>query len=1109
MATPRPERTPGTDIERDLAWRALSLPERLLAVAGSTAATGAPGDADVAPWSAALGSDDALRRRVAWAAAVDRDPLAIARAAMANDLPPGVAIEVGWLPTFRAIQRALASGAPAAPPTAAAALPFVDVWATLLPLVRTRLDAATPTAPHAVLRDALELALLQRLCALGAAPLYREFGIGRPAGARLDALSNEPPRARYQAFVAAIAADGGTRLFHRYPVLARLAAVTLDHWVHFAAGLERRLRDDDAALAACFGRSEATGTAGTIVAAEVGLSDPHAGHATVCRLRFDSGIDVACKPRGIELEAALERVLDALRDAGVDAPAAARTLPRDGYGYVEWIPHRPCESPADRHRFYHRAGVLLAVLHALRGTDVHHENLVACGDRPVLVDAETLVQPEFRPFADDAGDGASPYSVLRTGMLPAWEPDASGASQDISALGAVRTLAAPPAMAWRAVNTDAMHPVMEVPATAMAAASAPPGNAPWLHGVPPVPGDHAGAVDAGFAAAATALRRMAPEWAPGGRFDLPSGARARVVMRGTRVYGALLHASTTADALRDGVRRSLLFEPMLRPFLRLEAPPPQWPLALAEQREIFDLDVPYFTASMRGRTVAARDGARAEVLAEAPLEAARAGLAALDDADVALQRALLRGALAAREATARAAAPPHAQGTASARATGATPDDGALEPLAIARDIAARLAAAAHPDGRDGLFWLGPRFDPRQERFTFHEVGESLYEGRLGIALFLAGCDAAVGTREFEEPVRGALAGIERYLAVAGGTQSEWFARRLGIGGAFGVGSLVRGFTLLAAITGDDRHLEQASRAARLITAERIAGDATLDVVGGSAGALLALLDLFEISGDRDALEAATACGRHLLATARDLGSGCVGWLTIAAQPLAGAAHGSAGIAVALARLAPKVDLPRALEAAAGALRHERQLRDEASGGWRDLRDGSPPGSVAAGWCAGSAGIALTRLALAAEPAMAGDATMVADDLDRALAHAAAAPDAGVDAPCCGEAGRIEALVTGSALPGRMALMEAARARAGAIHQRAHDTGHFRCLPGLDEHLVHPGLYQGVSGIGWTMLRLAGAVPMSPLQFSSPASWHRRHGPRTPHPHTIAEGAVP
>jgi lantibiotic modifying enzyme len=37
--------------------------------------------------------------------------------------------------------------------------------------------------------------------------------------------------------------------------------------------------------------------------------------------------------------------------------------------------------------------MLLALVQALEGTDCHLENIVASGDQPVLVDAETLLHP--------------------------------------------------------------------------------------------------------------------------------------------------------------------------------------------------------------------------------------------------------------------------------------------------------------------------------------------------------------------------------------------------------------------------------------------------------------------------------------------------------------------------------------------------------------------------------------------------------------------------------------------------------------------------------------------------------------------------------------------
>src|SRR5690606_37422512 len=121
-----------------------------------------------------------------------------------------------------------------------------------------------------------------------------------------------------------------------------------------------------------------------------------------------------------------------------------------------------------------------------------------------------------------------------------------------------------------------------------------------------------------------------------------------------------------------------------------------------------------------------------------------------------------------------------------------------------------------------------------------------------------------------------------------------WFARRLGPGGAFGIGSLVYGLAALGRLTGRGDLLDHARRAAALITPPRIAEDTVFDVTGGCAGALLGLLALQQLESSDDVAAAAVACGEQLLRhQSVYTGAGM--------EP--GFAHGSAGIALALSRL--------------------------------------------------------------------------------------------------------------------------------------------------------------------------------------------------------------
>ena len=67
---------------------------------------------------------------------------------------------------------------------------------------------------------------------------------------------------------------------------------------------------------------------------------------------------------------------------------------------------------------------------------------------------------------------------------------------------------------------------------------------------------------------------------------------------------------------------------------------------------------------------------------------------------------------------------------------------------------------------------------------------------------------------------------------------------------------------MIGALLQDDSILDDAHRCSELITDDLIAADRQLDVLGGSAGAILGLLRLHRQTGDDAALRTAEKCGR-------------------------------------------------------------------------------------------------------------------------------------------------------------------------------------------------------------------------------------------------------
>ena len=63
------------------------------------------------------------------------------------------------------------------------------------------------------------------------------------------------------------------------------------------------------------------------------------------------------------------------------------------------VDSRACVDATQIEAYYVRAGALLAILYALRGADVHCENLIAAGPYPTVIDAEVLLMPHHRARA--------------------------------------------------------------------------------------------------------------------------------------------------------------------------------------------------------------------------------------------------------------------------------------------------------------------------------------------------------------------------------------------------------------------------------------------------------------------------------------------------------------------------------------------------------------------------------------------------------------------------------------------------------------------------------------------------------------------------------------
>ena len=917
-------------------------------------------------------------------------------------------------------------------------------------------------------RAGLRRSLLGELSALMAPALYERFDQARKASAASAGAAVPQQVAattRYDQFIAEMKGGGFRRLFEDKPVLLRLTATLTRQWIETAREFILRLDADLAAIRRDIVRADATAKVATI---EDDLSDPHNGGRSVHIVSFEDGARVLYKPKDLRLDVAWRGLIERLNQD--DAPVelrAVRAIARDGYGWTEFITHAGCADAEGCRRFFQRAGAWLALLHCFAATDMHQENMIAAGDHPVPIDLETSLQPTAEEHKSDDAEGEAfeaaiemlANSVMTVGLLPAF---ARSPENKVFAVGGMTAdWNSKTRLRWNQINSDEMRP-----AKTTETSEANP-NLPHVDGRYAKFSDHVGDFVHGFEQYANFLLCQNTEAQGAGLFDGFAGVPIRKVIRATRFYYMLLQRLKNHQSMTDGVIWSAQADFVARLADWERDADPIWPLQRAERSALLTLNVPYFISPSNGTDIRDAQGISVTTEATSGLDRARARTAALDAREVAWQVEVIRhntSSLAKPGISAIVVASdeirPDAAGAPAVEIFAAEADRIAEE---IGRQAIRRGPGAAWI----GLDWLGDA-----EVFQLVCLGPELYNGLSGIALFLAAHAQVTGSARSRELAHAGLARLRKALR---GRNAPRMARALGVGGAAGLGSIVYALTVVSKSLRDDALLADAQVAAALFSDDLIAADKRLDVIGGSAGAILGLLRLYRDSGSADVLARALKCGEHLIAQGRPGPEGRRSWVGqgFGPHPLNGMSHGAAGFAYALASLAAAAGREDFAAAAAECIAFEDSSYDPERHNWPDLRWGGEP-TWPSQWCHGAPGIGLARLATAQRGGI--DAHRLRDDARNAVDGVERGWRGHVDTLCCGSLGNIEFFGAAGDGLARRDLGDLASQRLLAVLQAAAARGDYRWNSGKGRFNL--GLFRGLAGVGYTALRrLDGSLP--------------------------------
>ncbi len=899
---------------------------------------------------------------------------------------------------------------------------FADVVA---PFAREVLEAVTRNPSWAKARISEDDVLGdadRRLAALLTDPLYRRFLALRSAHAQRSRAFT------FESFVERMLDGEMEQLLEHRPALHRLVRRVVTN-----------ATDAWADIAECVARDRSLLAAANLIPAESdqpisvtpGHGDFHDGGRSATELCFASGSSVFLKPRPGTADMIWRSLVERVAvEVGIRIETL-EILDRETHHWSRAVAHERSEGES-LVEFYVQAGALAFLTYLLQGIDFHCENLIATASGPVVVDLEGILHPAETPPAELEPATSAAFSrlvgsVVNTGMLPCL----LGGDGNSGSLGALN----PP------IQVTTRRVAVLDPGTARLRLEWREYSDSWTDHTPLNDGqgfelEWISGVQTGFRRTYEAFQRGSLHGALQATLEELADAEVRFIARPTALYYNALHHLLAAAYEPHDVDEATVLSTFL-------ATLPDYGqgsrLVPFEIEALSQCDIPRF--SRRGgelQATLAGFGPASITAPASPKASVSQRLASLSMEDLQFQESLLSasfGGVAPPPTLNRSDLPPLAPSNLidAAVACGRTLLDSCIR----VEGSVAWLSSVPGPAGRNSIT----------------VCGVDLYAGLSGVGLFLAELWRTTGEQVFGDVARRCVATI--------GDRLEREDLLSGLGAGSGVGGVVYALSHPAFAELDTQAAEIARQLVCLFPVDSVITDSYFDVMDGSAGLLLGLLAARHIEHRQELEE---ACVHSLLeglkmAQTRGLQS----WETFeAGVPHSGFAHGSSGIAAALARFYALRPDSAVLRAVQTAIAFDNQV---------DLSDPHLPVQ----WCHGAPGIALAHgVVLESIPALAPSLEPL---VQRALRATLDAADAQTDGVCCGAMGSVAALFHG-ATDSSYAQPQEELLAAIVESRRLH--GAYRWSAGPDR--VGPALFTGVSGIGLELLLIAadrrGATPL-------------------------------
>lgn len=732
-----------------------------------------------------------------------------------------------------------------------------------------------------------------------------------------------------------------------YPVLIRCIRERIECQIQYYVQVMQWFREDSDKIGGLFFDG---GTQGRITGIESGLSDLHNGGTEVLKICLENGKKLLLKPRSMENEQFFTRLLGWISERTGSSQYHYTILSRYDHSWCEIVEYQSCESEQDIHQYYRRLGEQLFLAYLLGTSDIHAENLIACGPYPVIVDLEALARPGKEIQAESAEDAIYSWireSVIGTGILPFYVWNKEGEGIDGSAIHSKKGQKLPfqiPAVAEE--ETSNMYITYREGFTSAGR------NLAWMKGKEETIAAYVDDLLSGFSEAYQAVEKEKVFFQRA--LVEGKGLQSRVVLMHTQRYAMLLNSSYHPSLLMDGAEREIfLYSIGQGRWDREERIVREEILALLRG------DIPCFSSGMDEKSLYAGEEKCEEAFFQrTAYSRILERLGQLDQTDRNKQCDLIR--------TSMELIPENKEHfmnqiyeVRADNGFGQTMDKESLNRIIAA--LTDRLCTyAIWNQKKSEVSWPVLHFaSSGNYAWQIRPMGIYFYDGLSGMLLLTTVMQEKQKSERIERIQKALQRQLFRYTDE--GMEDLKNLQSQNTGAYTGESSVVYTYLKLYQLTKEAIYLQYARKHAEIVS-KIVPKDTCADLLGGKAGAAWVFLQMFEQTGEERYVKEAEKSVYSMLPQAVKMDCG-IGWkLETGENPVSGMAHGNAGIlmpVLALWELTKKQEY----EILAEKVReYEESLYDEKRGNWIDQRKDQEEGEDTVAWCHGAAGILLARL---------------------------------------------------------------------------------------------------------------------------------------------------